>query len=272
MRLRSCPQSQLMKHRSEPHTAWTQRGVLWVVFVLCVVSLPHMLHGQYRKWSVGASVGYNMLTLDGVDEKNQADADGWTRQGYPVGTLSSVKNSPFYGLSVSYRYDREFGVSLAGSRWSKTVSALYNGPDATLRLERGVGATTVELGIAYYPSARPYFLDWYVQTTIGLAYGHATAKAAGYVMVKNGSLLVPQPFVDTDGEYNKSKLCAGLIVGADMAVAGGFFFHADAGYRFSQLGEMDGDVTQMGTRSVQTSTIDFNFSGFLLSAGIRYQL
>ena len=272
MRLRSCPQSQLMKLRSKQHTRGARRGLVWAILVLGVVSLPQMLHGQYRKWSVGASAGYNVLALDAVDEKNQADADGWTRQGYSVGKLSSVKNSPFYALSVTYRYDREFGISLVGSRWSKTVSSAYEGPDATLHLERGVGATNVELGISYYPSARPYFLEWYIQTNMGIAYGQATAKAAGSVMVKNGSLLVPAPFVDTDAQYKKSKLIAGVIVGADTPLTGGLFLHTEAGYRFSQLGEMDGDVTQMGIRSVQTSTIDFNFSGFLVSAGIRYQL
>jgi hypothetical protein len=261
-----------MKLLSNTHTLADRKGIVWTLFLLGVLSAPQMLHSQYRKWSVGASVGYNQLRLDAVDDKNQIDVAGWTRQGFMIGPLASVKQSPFYSVSISYRYDREYGFSCSGSYWSKTVSTSYNGPDANLRLERGVGTTDFVFGISYFPSARPYFLDWYIQTNIGITFAQATAKAVGATMVKDGSVLVPVPFVDTDGKYTKSKLIAGAVVGADIPLIGDLSLKAEAGYRFAQIGEMEGDVTQLGVHSVQTSTIDFNFSGFQVSAGFRFQL
>ncbi|HTY36823.1 MAG TPA: hypothetical protein VMH23_06915 [Bacteroidota bacterium] len=242
-----------------------------IVFVCALAAFPGISSAQYRVWTVGAFAGYGRLSLDAVDEKNQADVSGWSSQGYSLPPLTSVKDAPLYSFCVSYRYDRDFGLALTGSTWSKTVSSSYNGADAVLSLERGVGCTTVGLGVMYFPAARPFFMEWYVQTDLGICFARATAKASGYVMVKNGSLLYPSPFVETDARYSRSKMSAGVTIGGDAPLAAGFLLHADAGYRFAQVGEMDGDVTQMGQHSVQTSSIDFNFSGLLVSAGIRYR-
>ena len=91
-------------------------------------------------------------------------------------------------------------------------------------------------------------------------------------MQKEGSVLVPVPFVDTDGRYTRSKLTVGILVGGDVRLWGDIFLNAEAGYRFAQLGTMDGNVSQMGQNSVQTSSIGFDYSGFQVSAGLRYQL
>jgi hypothetical protein len=260
-----------MRHLSDTHRTATRGCLIWTILFLGVLSFPATLHGQYQKWSVGAAIGYNQLNLDAVDEKNQADVEGWSRQGLILGQLGSVKRSPFYSVCVSYRYDREFGVSLAGSYWTKAVSSSYNGPDASLQLERGVGSTDVVLGIAYYPPARPFFLNWYIQTILGVSLARATAKAVGTQMVKSGSVLIPVTFVDTDGAYKKSKAIVGVLVGADMPLMGGLSLKTEAGYRFAQFGTMDGEVTQMGQHSVQTSSIEFDYSGFQVSAGFRFQ-
>ena len=260
-----------MRLLSDSHTKAGRGSLIWAILFLGVISYPEILHGQYRKWSVGAAVGYNQLNLDAVDEKNQLDVEGWARQGLLLGQLGSVKRSPLYSLCVSYRYDRDFGVSLNGSYWTKTVTSSYNGPDATLQLERGVGSTDVVVGISYYPSSHPYFLEWYIETNLGVSLARATAKAVGTQMVKNGPVMTPVTFVDTDATYKKSKAVIGVLVGADMPLIGKLSLKGEAGYRFAQFGTMDGDVTQMGQHSVQTSTIEFDYSGFQVSAGLRYQ-
>ena len=261
-----------MRHLSDTQSRTARGSLIWTILLLGVVSYPHTLHAQYRKWSVGATLGYNRLNLDAVDEKNQSDVEGWAKQGLLLGQLASVKQSPFYSAGVSYRFDRDFGFSFTGSYWSKTVSSSYNGSDATLQLERGVGSTDFVLGISYYPSSRPFFLEWYVQTNLGVSLARATAKAVGTQMVKSGSVLIPVTFIDTDGTYKKLKAIVGVLVGADIPLIGGLSLKAEAGYRFAQFGTMDGDVTQLGQHSVQTSTIEFDYSGFQLSAGFRFQL
>lgn len=272
MRLRSCPQSQLMRRHSDSRRRATDRGFIWIVLLLGVVSSPRMLHSQYRKWSVTASIGHNRLNLDAVDENNQADAEGWGNQGFPVGQFASLKRSTFYSAGASYRHDREFAVSLTASYWSKTVSSSYDGPGTTLQLDRGVGSTDFVLGIAYYPSARPYFLEWYIQTSLGLAIAHATARAVGSRMQKDGPVLIPVLFVDTDATYAKSKLSAGLSMGADIRMFGGLSLTMAAGYRLAQLGMLEGDITRFGQHTKQPTTIAFDYSGLLASAGLKFEL
>jgi len=270
--LRSCPQSQRMRHRSDTSRRAADRGFIWIVLLLGVASTPQMLHSQYRKWSITAAVGYNRLNLDAVDEKNQSDVDGWGNQGIPVGTFASVQRSPFYSAGVRYRYDREIAISLTASYWSKTVSSSYDGPDAVLHLDRGVGSTDVVLGIAYYPSARPYILEWYIQTSLGLAMARASARAAGSRMQKDGSVLIPVLFVDTEGTSAKSKMSVGLSMGADMRLFGGFSLTMAAGYRFAQLGILESDITRFGQLSKEPTTIEFDYSGVQVSAGFLFEL
>jgi hypothetical protein len=260
-----------MRRHSDIHSRALRGSLIWTIFILGVLSSPYTLNGQYQKWSVGAALGYNQLSLGAVDEKNQSDVDGWARQRLFLGQFESVKRSPFYSAEVSYRYDREFGVSVSGSYWTKTVSSSYNGPDASLQLERGVGCTDIMLGISYYPSARPFFLEWYVQTSLGISFARATAKTFGSQMVKTGPELIPVTFIDSYGSYKKSKAAVGLLVGADIPLIAGLSLKTGAGYRLAQLGTMDGDVTQMGVQSMQTSTIEFDYSGFQVSAGFRWQ-
>jgi hypothetical protein len=261
-----------MKLPSDMHFRALDSKLIRTILVLGVLSSPHTLYGQYRKFSISAAAGYNLLNLGAVEEKNQSDVAGWAKQGLLLGQFESVKRSPVYSATVSYRLDRELGVSLTGSYWTKTVSASYDGPDASLQLERGVGSTDVVLGISYYPPVRPFFLDWYVQSTVGVSFGRATAKAVGSLMVKDGSVLIPVTFIDSYGSYSKSKAIVGVLVGADISLIGHLSLKTEAGYKFAQFGMMDGDVTQLGVQSVQTSTIEFDYSGFQVTAGFRYQL
>jgi hypothetical protein len=260
-----------MKLHSDIHVWMPGRSCVWVVLFLGLVSSPQALHGQYRKLSITASAGTNQLNLDAVDQKNQQDADGWGKQGYPLGTLASVKQSPVYSIAVGYRYDRDFAISLTGSYWSKTVSASYSDPDTFLKIDRGVGSTDFVFGISYYPSARPLFLEWYIQTNVGIKMARATSKAFGTLNQKQGPVLVPVPFVDTDALFTKSKLAVGALLGADIPLSGGFFLNAEGGYRFAQFGTMDGNVTQMGQTSFQTTSIEFDYSGFQVNVGLKYQ-
>ena len=261
-----------MRHRSESNRRAADRCFIWIVLLLGVASTPQMLHSQHRKWSITASIGYNRLNLDAVDEKNQSDVDGWGNQGIPVGQFASVKRSPFYSAGVRYRYDREIAISLTASYWSKTVSSSYDGPDATLHLDRGVGSTDVVLGIAYYPPARPYFLEWYIQTSLGLAMARASARAVGSRMQKDGFVLTPVLFVDTDGTSAKSKISAGLSMGADIRLIGGLSLTMGAGYRLAQLGILESDITRFGQHSKEPTTIEFDYSGVLVSAGLLFEL
>ncbi len=233
---------------------------------------PETLYGQYKKWSVSATVGLNRLNLSAVDNKNSSDVTGWNNQGIPVGNFSSVKVSPFYSVGLRYRTDREFAVSLSATYWNKTVSSSYDGSDATLHLERGVGSTDLMFGVAYYPGGQSRDFEWYIEGNIDLTMARATAKAVGSTSQKPGGTVILVPFIDTDGKYSKSSLSAGLAIGGDVRLTGKFSLTANAGYRFAQLGTMEGDISRFGVNTKESSTTEFDFSGLQVSAGIRYDL
>lgn len=68
----------------------------------------------------------------------------------------------------------------------------------------------------------------------------------------------------------KSSLSAGLGVGGDMRLTGRFSLTVNAGYRFAQLGTMEGDISRFGVHTTEASTTEFDYSGLQIGAGIRF--
>jgi opacity protein-like surface antigen len=245
---------------------------LGIAIAAMVILCSSQLYAQRHPWSLTASAGMSVLNLGTVDDDNAADAEGWAAQGYPVSRFPSLKQQLLYSMRVSYRYDREFAVSLLAFYSSKTVQSAHHSPDDGLDLSRGAGATDIILGIAYYPAARPYFLEWYVQATFGLTFAQARANAVGFRNVKIAGVPTPEPFVDTDAKFSKTKTSVGVGAGIEIPVMSRVSINAEAFYRFAQVGAMSGTLTRFGDRTDATTTIEFNYSGFLLSTGIRIEL
>jgi len=228
--------------------------------------------GQERTFSVTGSAGYGLLSLSAVDAKNASDVVGWGNLGIPVGSFASVKQSPFVSGRMSYRFSREIAFSIYGSYFSKSVSSSYEGTDALLHLDRSVGATDLSLGVAYYPAAQPYFLQWYLQVNLGIIMARASTKAFGTQNTKPTGVGFVSPLVDSEGNYKKTKPTAAFFVGADMPLLSGVFLKGEAGYRSAQVGELDGDITLSGVHSNEISTTSFDFSGFVISVGVGITL
>jgi hypothetical protein len=227
---------------------------------------------QDRTFSISGSAGYGLLNLGSVDDKNASDVAGWSSLGIPLGGFTSLKRSPFYSARMTYRSTRDFAVSVYASYFSESVSTSYDGTDAILHLDRSVGATDLALGLAYYPPSQPYFLQWYLQANLGILMAHAAARAIGEQATKPGGVVVMVPLVDSQGEYKKTKTSASFFVGVDLPLLRGFFLNGQAGYRVSQTGQLEGDITRFGVQSSESSTTMFDFSGFLFSLGVGIEL
>jgi hypothetical protein len=237
------------------------------VVLLTAGAIQQPALAQDRTFSVTGSAGYGLLNLGAVDAKNASDVVGWTSLGFPLSNIASVKQSPFFSARMTYRYTRDFAISLYGSYFSKTVSSSYNGSDAVLKLDRSVGATDLYLGIVYYPAAQPYLFEWYLQANLGVILARGTTRTVGSQAVKSGGVTTMVPFDDSEGKYKKTKTAAAFFVGANMPLARWVFLKGEAGYRVAQVGELDGDVTSFGVQSTITTTTPFDFSGLLVSVG-----
>lgn len=249
------------------------RALLTALFLfLTSDSLARRACAQDQGWSLTASAGYALLSLDEIDRDNNADVQGWNRLGVPVDAFESVRPSPFFAIGVRYRPSREFAFSLTGFYNTKKVSTSYSSPATTLSMTRSVGSTDISLGIAYIPPAQLYFLKWYIQVDATLVLARAAAEAYATQLVKIDGVPAIAPTVETSARYKKSRLGVGLSVGADVPLSRLVFLRFEGRYRFAQFGTLDADVTRFGDRFTETSTIEFNYSGFLLGAGIGFTL
>lgn len=240
--------------------------------LLTIGAIQQPTLSQDRTVSITGSAGYGLLSLGGVDAKNASDVVGWNNLGIPVSDFASVKQSPFFSGRITYRYTRDFAVSMYGSYSSKTVSSSYNGSNAVLQLDRNVGATDLSLGVSYYPAIQSYLFQWYLQVNLGVILARATAKAVGTQATKPAGFIVMVPLVDSEGKYKKAKTSAAFFVGADIPLFQQVFAKGEAGYRVAQVGELDGDITRFGVQSNEPSTTLFNFSGFVASIGVGIEL
>jgi len=243
-----------------------------VALLLAIGAIQQPAHGQDRTFSITGSAGYSLLSLGAVDDKNASDVVGWGNLGIPVSSFSSVKQSPLFSGRISYRFSREIAFSIYGSAFSKSVSSSYDGPDAMLHLDRSVGATDLSLSVAYYPAVQPYFLQWYLQVNLGVLLARASTKAVGTQNTKPAGVGIASSLVDSEGDYKKTKPDASFSVGADVPLLAGMFLKGEAGYRFAQMGQLEGDITQYGVHSTETSTTSFDFSGFMISVGVGIEL
>ncbi|MBI3586193.1 MAG: outer membrane beta-barrel protein [Ignavibacteriales bacterium] len=231
--------------------------------------LPFQLHAQEGKWSVSGSAGYGILSTKDVDDKNSRDVQGYNDSGLPIDDIPKLSAAPVYAAKVSYRYTREFGFSLSVLYTAKEVSTEYKGSDDYLSLKRSIGSTDVSLGLLFYPAAQPYFLKWYVQADMGVLFATAKAETFGTHTYKVNGQPDVQPTIDTKGTYNKSKLDVAARIGADIPLVQNFFLRAEGGYRLAVLGKLEGSVSRLdGTTTSVESTVDFNYSGFLVSVGV----
>lgn len=250
-------------------TRWTVGTFLptFLVF-LFLIGFFQPLAAQEGTWTFSASVGYATLEMTAVDDDNRNDVEGFNDAGIPIGPFPLLNASPFFTGKVHYRLDREFGASLRVQYFSKEVSTRFEHPDEFLHLTRSVGATDIAGALIYYPQFQPYAFEWYIELNIALTFARARATANGEKNFKiDGQTNFVKTF-DSDGNYKKSKLGVGIGTGVTMALTGPLFLRGEVSYKFAQMGTMDGTVRRFDSTTPQGTTIEFNFSGFLLSAGV----
>jgi hypothetical protein len=103
---------------------------------------------------------------------------------------------------------------------------------------------------------------------MALTLARATAEAHGTEVGKIDGVPYPITTVETAATYRKSKLSLEASLGADVYILRPFFLRIEGGYRFAPMGKMEGDVVRFGQHTSETSSIEFDYSGILLTAGV----
>ena len=235
---------------------------------IAILAFTGTLSAQEGTWSVTASAGYGKFNFEEVDDDNRSDVEGWNRIGLAVEQFESLTTSPVFSGSAAYRFSREFNVSLSGRFFSKAVTASFNGTQEILLLKRSVSSTDLSLGMAYYPPAQLAFIQWSAGVSIGYMFARAGAEAFGTRSEKVGTDLTTTTTIDTKADFRKSKIVVAASLGAEASLFKGLLFTIEGCYRFAPLGKLDGDVTRFGATRSETTSIEFDYSGFVLSAGL----
>jgi hypothetical protein len=203
-----------------------------------------------------------------VDEDNQRDIEGWNRQGVYIGSFPSIKNAFMLSLKGVYRHDRDVAVSLAVADGSREVSTSYTTPEQTLTLIRSVGFTDVTFGVLYHFPLAFHSVESYLGGEVGFMWARAQAEAYGTKTIKIVDSTQTIVTVDTKGIYKARKTMANVTAGATVWVFEPVFVRAEAQYKVGNVGKMDGHVTRTGSERDETTSIEFNYSGFLLTLGL----
>jgi hypothetical protein len=229
------------------------------------------VRGQEGSWSVSGLAGFALLDLKNVDRDNASDVEGYRRVGYDLSTFPSLRSAIAYGGRISYRYSRDNAFSLSLIETSREVQSTFSRPEDSLALTRSVGSTTVLLGIAQHFEPVSDLIDWYAELTIGYIFARANSTAYQTHTYKQ-SESDPTPITDvtddTKGTYRRARLIVGAGIGASVSLVEPVILKLEATYRFAKIGKIDGEVTTFGEVRPHTTSIDFDYSGFVLAAGL----
>lgn len=245
-----------------------------LLFVLLFVP-PALASGQEGSWSVSALAGVAYLDLQNADDDNRSDVEGYRRQYLDLPYFPSLRTAFAYGGKVSYRFERDYSVSLMVHESERRVSSVFSRPEDSLALTRSVGSTTLLVGIAQHFEPVQDFLDWYAELHLGFIFARAASTAYQthtYKRSESDPTPITEVTDDTRGEYHKTKLIAGAGLGGTFYVASPFVIKAELTYRFAKIGKMETELqTLYGPRHHETNVV-FDYSGFLFFLGVGVEL
>lgn len=236
-------------------------------FLLALLALQ-ISSAQEHTFLFSVSAGLARMSLDQVDEDNQRDVEGWNLQGVPIGSFPSMKNAFMLSLKGSYRYDRDIALLFSISDASQEVSTSYNTSDQTLELIRSVGFTDATFGVLYHFPLYYDIAESYAGAEIGVMWARARAKAYGTRTRKIADSTETVPTVDTKGTYKANKTIVNALAGMTVQVFEPLFLSAELKYKVGKVGKMDGHVTRIGDERDETTSIEFDYSGLLVTLGL----
>ncbi|GJQ20797.1 MAG: hypothetical protein HBSIN02_11520 [Bacteroidia bacterium] len=244
-----------------------------VAAALLSLTVFDILPAQEGGWTVSAGAGYALISFSAIKEDMVRDVRIYNENGYEIPPFPSPSPAPAFGAKASYRFDRDYSVSVSFHHDERTVATSWTHPERMLSLERSLGATVIAAGLAYhFPTGLSH--DLYAEVEIGMILTRATSSAYRTQTEKlSDSSLTTITVVhdDTRGVYRKSKLTAIAALGGVLPLFGPLVFRWEALYRLGQVGIITGRITTFGQTNDQDSSVPFDYSGIMVLASIGVQ-
>jgi len=242
-----------------------KKGLFLVILTLLQLSGAFAQEGT---WNVIGSAGVAALSMRDVERDNQNDINGWNLyENIPIGSFQPFDYAFSWSVSGSYRFDRDWAVTFGITDFKKEVAASYRDARVDLELRRTVGSMDFMAGLAYFFPPAIQQVETYFLLELGLMNSRATAEALGSKTEKINDSTYTYTTYDTHGVYDKSKLIVNVGVGATSQMFEPLFMRVQATYKMAKIGKIDGEVTQFGATVPHTTSIDFDYSSFLITIG-----
>lgn len=241
-----------------------------VVLLIVVHSAP----AQEGTWTISGGGGYALISLSAVAGDMERDVRIYNEAGLLVPPFPSPGPGVALTASGTYRFDRDYSVSFNAYHDTRTVQTSWANPEDALSLKRRIKATVISTGLLYhFPTDMDS--DLFAEVELGMLFARATSYALWTHTEKlsdTSLTTVTEVYDDTRGVFEKSKLIVSAGVGGWIRLAGPMILRGKALYRLGQIGTIDGSIVKFGQTSDQTTSIEFNLSGFLflMSVGIEF--
>lgn len=242
---------------------------LLVVSLMLCICLPGSGFGQEGTWSFSISGGPAFPGLADVNKTLDGTVSEWNQQDVPLAGLDHFSSVLQFSVRGLYRFERDFGISLVVSQFDRSVSGAYRDSSVILDLDRSVGATEIALGFSYVFPPTFYSTEISVNLDAGFFLARAGATTIHTAKHKAGRTDIDSVHLETDAQYGKSGVSAGIGIVVIVYAVGPLFVRGDAVYRAAKIGRMPGTVRRLEGAIIEEESVSrFDFSGLSASLGI----
>ncbi|MEX1138129.1 MAG: hypothetical protein WEB33_04000 [Bacteroidota bacterium] len=243
---------------------------LFNLLTSCII-IPVAGLAQEGTWTLSAGAGYAIISLGAVKADMERDVGTYNEAGFGLPPFPSPSPGIALTAAASYRFDRDYSFSINAHHDTRTVETSWSNQEDDISLKRRIKATVVSAGVVHhFPGTLD--TDIFVEVEVGILFARATSYAYWTHTEKLFDSTSTEVLGDTRGVFERSKMIASVGAGGSVRLFGPMFLRGKLLYRVGQLGKIDGSITKFGQTMDQTTTIEFNFSGFLILASIGIEL
>jgi len=238
-------------------------SIITLMFILLASSLAF-------SQSIGVSAGYGSLNMDKVNKEMNDVQKLFTDEGAVTSSPDEISGGIFYEGNVKYSINN-VNLGISGDYISSSGSFAF--ADNSGSFNQNYDVSTIEvllLGELLIPIENSSFQP-FIQLAGGI--GFATAERTIDVAVYEDPSYNVSAKNSVDGNYFSGRIKAGVgyvLQNIIIEIAGG--------YRIANAGELKGDYTVNETtlqnttvNDIRNVAIEFDYSGFIVTAGISYE-
>jgi len=238
-------------------------SLIALMFILLVSSMAF-------SQSIGISAGYGSLNMNNVNKDMEDFQKLFEDQGAVTSSPEEISGGIFYEGNIKYSINN-VNLGILGDYISSSGSFGY--ADNSGSFNQNYDVSTIEvllLGELLIPIENSSFQP-FIQLAGGI--GFATAERTIDVAVYEDPSYNVSAKNSVDGNYFSGRIKAGVgyvLQNIIIEIAGG--------YRIANAGELKGDYTVNETtlqnttvNDIRNVAIEFDYSGFIVTAGISYE-